>query len=208
MGDFEFLVGFFGLLLGLIVAEIASKLADAIDGHRERPIGLLTPLLTIVVLGDVTSFWMWVWSERSHVTMGWQTVYLSTSLGIVYYLSAALIYPRTAGRWKSLDEHYWLRKRWVIGGLLIVNFVVLTRMVMRVLPDWNDFWFFFWVLSFFGPMITLMASRRRGVDLVCLSVVALYYAVNLLPGVPASRWAEEIGMIAGSASTSSSANPK
>ena len=208
MGDFEFLVGFYGLLLGLIVAEVASKLADAIDEHRTRPIGLLTPLLTVVVLGDITSFWMWVWSERAHVTMGWQTVYLSTSLGLVYFLSAALIFPRTAGRWKSLDEHYWLRKRWVIAGLLFVNAVVLTRMLSRLLPEWDDFWFFFWILTFFGPMSVLMFSRRRSVDLVCLSAISLYYAVNLLPGIPGSRWAEEIGMFSGSASTSSSPNPK
>lgn len=208
MGDFEFLVGFYGLLLGLIVAEVASKLADAIDEHRKRPIGLLTPLLTIVVLGDITSFWMWVWAERAHVTMGWQTVYLSTSLGIVYFLSAALIYPRTSGRWKSLDEHYWVRKRWVIGGLLIVNFVVLARMLTRLLPEWTDFWFFFWILSFFGLMSTLMFSRRRMVDIFCLSAIALYYAVNLLPGIPTSQWAQEVGMSGGTASTTAPPAPK
>lgn len=199
MGDFEFLVGFYGLLLGLIVAEVASKLADAIDEHRRRPIGVLTPLLTVVVLGDITSFWMWVWTERSQVAMGWQTVYLSTFLGIVYFLSAALIFPRSAGGRKSLDEHYWLRKQWVIGGLLLVNFVVLARMLTRLLPEWDDFWFFFWILTFFVPMLLLMVSRRRRVDLVCLSVVTLYYAVNLLPGLPSSRWAERIGMFSESA---------
>lgn len=194
MGDFEFLVGFYGLLLGLIVAEVASKLADAIDEHRKRPIGLLTPLLTIVVLGDITSFWMWVWSERADIIMGWQTVYLSTALGIVYFLSAALVYPRTTGRWKSLDEHYWVRKRWVIGGLLLVNAIVLIRMLMKLLPEWTDFWFFFWILSFFGLMSTLMFSRRRSVDVACLSAIVLYYAVNLLPGIPTSQWAQKVGM--------------
>lgn len=208
MDDFEFLIGFYGLLLGLIVAEVTSKLADAIDEHGKRPIGLLTPLLTIVVLGDITSFWMWVWSERAHVTMGWQTVYLSTTLGIVYFLSAALIYPRTSGRWKTLDEHYWVRKRWVIGGLLVVNIIVLIRMLTKLLPDWNDFWFFFWMFTYFGPMMTLMLSRRRAVDVACLCAVAIYYAVNLLPGVPTSQWAQQIGATAGSASTSAPADPR
>ncbi len=208
MGDFEFLVGFYGLLLGLIVAEIASKLADAIDEHRKRPIGLLTPLLTIVVLGDITSFWMWAWSERHDVTMGWQTVYLSTALGIVYFLSAALIYPRTSGRWKSLDEHYWVRKRLVIGGLLLVNAVLLARMLTRLLPAWDDFWFFFWIPSFFGLMLVLLVSRRRSVDIFCLSVLVAYYAVNLLPGIPTSQWARQLGANSASASTSAPADPK
>ena len=208
MGDFEFLVGFYGLLLGLIVAEIASKLADAIDEHRKRPIGLLTPLLTIVVLGDITSFWMWAWSERHDVTMGWQTVYLSTALGIVYFLSAALIYPRTSGRWKSLDEHYWVRKRLVIGGLLLVNAVLLARMLTRLLPAWDDFWFYVWIPSFFGLMLVLLFSRRRSVDIVCLSALVAYYAVNLLPGIPTSQWARQLGANSASASTSAAADPK
>lgn len=208
MADFDFLAGFYGLLLGLIVAEVASKLADAIDDHRERPIGLLTPLLTIVVLGDVTSFWMWTWSERASVTMGWQTVYLSTSLGIIYFLAAALIFPRVPGRWNSLDQHYWARKRWVVGGLLFVNSLVLLRLLLRALPEWTDFWFFFWQVTYFVPMVILMVSRRRAIDLACLSAVAIYYSVNVLPGVPTSQWAQQMGAGSGSASTSAPSDPK
>ena len=192
MGDFEFLAGFYGLLLGLIVAEVASRLADAIDERRERPIGLLSPLLAIVVMADITSFWMWVWFDRAHVTMGWQTVYLSTLLGILYFLAAALIFPRTLGRWASLDEHYWSRKRMVIGGLILVNAIVLARMLARALPALDDFWFFVWILAYFVPMAILMMSRSRRVDLVCLSAVIVYYALNILPGMPSSQWAGQI----------------
>ena len=200
MGDFEFLAGFYGLLLGLIVAEVASKLADSIDTHHERRIGVLTPLLAIVVIADITSFWMWIWSERDSVTMGWQTVYISAVLGLVYFLAAALVFPRSPERWASLDQHYWSRKRWVIGGLLLVNMIVLTRSLMLILPEWNDFWFFFWVGSYFALLILLMISRRRTVDVALLSAMILYYAVNLLPGMPTSRWAEQIGLAAGTTS--------
>src|SRR3954468_15118632 len=44
MDDFSFLAGLFGILFGLIVAEIATKFADAIDLHHRRRIGFLTPL--------------------------------------------------------------------------------------------------------------------------------------------------------------------
>lgn len=43
MSDFEFLYAFFGLLIGLIVTDLASKFADALDEHEHRPIGVLTP---------------------------------------------------------------------------------------------------------------------------------------------------------------------
>ena len=64
MSDFEGLFGLFSLMFGLIVAELAIKSADAIDSHGERPIGILTPALTFLVLTDVTSFWLWVWGAR------------------------------------------------------------------------------------------------------------------------------------------------
>ena len=41
--DFEYFFSFFGLLLGLTVAEVAVHLADAIEPYRKRPISLLTP---------------------------------------------------------------------------------------------------------------------------------------------------------------------
>src|SRR3954467_4006525 len=41
MDDFSFLSGLFGILFGLIVAELATKFADAINLHHRRPIGLL-----------------------------------------------------------------------------------------------------------------------------------------------------------------------
>jgi uncharacterized membrane-anchored protein YhcB (DUF1043 family) len=50
MTDFEFLYAFFGLLIGLIVAQLATRFTDAIEERQDRPIGLLTPLLALLVL--------------------------------------------------------------------------------------------------------------------------------------------------------------
>ena len=204
MSDFEFLAGFYGLLLGLIVAELASKLADVIEAREKRPIGFLTPLLALVVLGDVTSFWLWVWSEQQQVRVEWESIYISTTLGILYYLAAALVFPRSSERWKSLDERYWRRKQWVLGGLLIVNAFVLARWLLVVLPSWTDFWFFFWIGSFFIPMIALLFTRGRAVDLALLGWLVIYYAVNVIPGLPESQWSRELGIL----STSAQGPPK
>ena len=65
MSDFEGLFGLLSLMFGLIVAELAIKFADAIDSHRERPVGILTPALALLVLTDVTSFWLFIWAARN-----------------------------------------------------------------------------------------------------------------------------------------------
>jgi hypothetical protein len=51
-------------MFGLIVAELAVKLADALDSNHERRIGILTPALAFLLLTDVTAFWLYIWGER------------------------------------------------------------------------------------------------------------------------------------------------
>ena len=82
MSDFEGLFGLFSLMFGLIVAELAIKSDDAIDSHRERPIGILTPALTFLVLTDVTSFWLWVWGARKLLQFNWPTVLHKLTLAV------------------------------------------------------------------------------------------------------------------------------
>ena len=89
MSDFEGLFGLFGLMFGLIVAELALKFADAINSNRERPIGILTPALAFLVLTDVTSFWVFIWALRSALKVNWHTV-LAESFQCVFSWQQAL----------------------------------------------------------------------------------------------------------------------
>jgi MFS family permease len=192
MNDFEFLAGFFGVLLGLIIAQVAGKLAEAIDEHRERPVGLLTSLLAAFVLCDVTGFWLWIWSARTVITVSWPSVFLSTALAIIYYLAAALMFPRVAARWASYDEHYWARKRLVLGGILVVNMLTLAGQLARRLPELNDLWFYPYQLGYFLPLIALLFTRRRWHDVALLSWLLLTYVIVGFDLLPSSRWGDEV----------------
>lgn len=110
MSDFEGLFGLFGLMFGLIVAELALKFADAIDSNRERPMGILTAALAFLVLTDVTSFWVFIWASRNALKVNWHTVFGGVLIAIVYFLAATLVFPRTSRGWAHLDDHYWARK--------------------------------------------------------------------------------------------------
>jgi hypothetical protein len=121
MSDFEFLFSVFGLLIGLTFIEIAIKFADAIDAHSRRPMGVLTPLLALFVMVDVAGYWLFSWSIRELLHVRWRTVFVGLTVALIYYLSASMIFPRSEGEWKTLDEHYWARKRLVIGGILLVE---------------------------------------------------------------------------------------
>ncbi len=47
MDEREFFFSSFGLLLGLTVVEVGTKLADAIGVRRRIPLGTLTPMLAM-----------------------------------------------------------------------------------------------------------------------------------------------------------------
>jgi hypothetical protein len=202
MDDFSFLSGLFGILFGLIVAEITTKFADAIDLHHRRPIGILTPLLACTVLMDATSFWIWFWSLRHVIDVGWHIVFIGLIVAVIYFLAAALVFPRGEGDWASLDQHYWARKRYVIGGILLVDASFFSWEFSRVTPMWDDWWLYFYILPYFGPMFALLFSRSRKVDIGLLAILLASLLSSGFDLFPGSQWGNRVGInILGQAST-------
>ena len=195
MSDFEYLFALFGLLFGLIVAELALRFADAIDLHRIRPMGVLTPALAVLVLTDMTSYWLFLWGFRASVHVSFTTVFSGIVLAMVYFVAASLVFPRNGAEYAHLDDHYLRRKRMVVGGILFVNIIVLSAMLSRTTPEWNDWWFYYYFVAYVVALAGLVISRSRKLDLFFL---ALALSVNLTSGfdlLPHSRFGQATGIV-------------
>ena len=144
-------------MFGLIVAEISLNFADAVDLRRERPIGILTPALAFLLLLDVTGFWLFIWSARRALTVAWHIVFAGVLLAVLYFMAAALLFPRHARDWRHLDDHYWSRKRFVAGAMLFVELAVSAGMLTLARPAWNDWWFYFYFVGTVAPLAGPMA---------------------------------------------------
>jgi hypothetical protein len=179
MNDFEYLFALFGLLFGLIVAELSLKLADAIEANRERPMGVLTPALAFLIITDLCSFWLFLWGSRSALVVSWRTVFAGVLLAMIYLLAASLTFPRGGAQCAHLDQHYWSHKRMIAAGILFVNIVVTGALLTRSTPAWDDWWFYFYFPSYLLALGGLVFSRSRRVDIVCLAWVV---TVNLVGG--------------------------
>ena len=209
MTEFEFLFSVFGLLIGFTLVEVAVKFADAIDMHHRRPIGILTPLLAVFVLIDVTGYWLFSWSLRDLLHVRWRTVFVALTFAMTYYLSASLIFPRSERDWKNLDEHYWTRKRLVIGGVLLVESATMGWQLTRALPALDDYWFWFYQLPYFIPMAALLFTRSRRVDIALLAILIGVQLFSDFDLGESSRWGHEVGIsMIDQASTSAAATPK
>ena len=209
MSDFEFLFSVFGLLIGLTFIEIAIKFADAIDAHSRRPIGLLTPLLALFVMVDVAGYWLFSWSIRELLHVRWRTVFVGLTVALIYYLSASMIFPRSEGEWKNLDEHYWARKRLVIGGVLLVEGATMAWQWTRAVPALSDYWFWFYQLPYFIPMTALLFTRSRRLDVTLFVILIGVQLISDFDLGPSSQWGHQVGISLGDqASTVAPSPPK
>ena len=203
MDDFEYFFAFMAILLGLTVAELATRFTDALSARKRVKLGLLTPFLAIFLLLDVSSLFLWLWSSRGLFTISWISVWSGLFVGITYFISAAMVFPRVFDGLTSLDDHYRENKKWVVGGIILINVLIYGIQFGRALPIWSDGWFWFWQIVYWVPLIWLFFACSRRLNLALMAIlIAQYLAMSVLPG---SSWGNSIG-IDGAASPIASTN--
>ncbi|MDP1913419.1 hypothetical protein [Brevundimonas sp.] len=168
MTAFEFFFGFFSLVMGLALVTVASGLANVLQARKVVPLGWLTPLLALLVLLDICSFWVIGWNNFQDVTISYGTIYLGLGMTLVYFLSAALVFPKDSSEWPSLDDYYDSHKRLVLGGVLFSNAVGVIWRVMTVDQRAFDLTTTALLVLFFAVLIALMLIKNRRVNLVLL----------------------------------------
>ena len=190
MGAFEFYFSFYGLLLGLSAVEVTNGLANVIGSRRSIAIGWLSPLLGIFFLTDIASFWIFAWGARDLIYIDWSPLYLGLIIAVTYYLAAALVFPRNIAEWPSLDDHYREHKRLVIGGIALANAIVVGLGIAFISAPFGDPMFWFWQIVYWGPVIGLLFSKSRRIDIALLALGIVGYLSHSV--VPNSSFGEAL----------------
>ena len=182
MGNFEFTFSLFGLMLGLSMAEVMGGLARTLKAHKKVRIGSLTPLLGLLLIVDLLSFWMGAWDSRDVIPVTFTALFYGAGVACIYYLAASLVFPERPDEWSDLDDYYFEHKRMVIAGVLIANLarvlgvILLTGTGMMRSPA---FWIVFALLIVsWGAAIA--AKGRRANTILLLWMLALFPLVRLL----------------------------
>lgn len=121
MSAFEFFFSFYGLLLGLSLAGIATGVATAIQHRRKIRIGWLTPLLALFVGLDIASFWDAAWVNFQHLSLSYGLLVAGLGIALVYFVAASLVFPHQIEDGDSLDDHFWANKTFVLLLLVAAN---------------------------------------------------------------------------------------
>jgi len=190
MSPFEFAFALFGLLLGLCIAEVFGGLGRVFESRERIKLGWLTPLLGILVLNDLLSYWTYLWEKRASIPVNALTLLFGTAFAGAYYLAAYVVFPRELKPEADLNAHFF-RVRGMVLGISAAGFygVALLLLVTRQLPLQE----FVLTAVLFTPAYgaSLFAKRKSLVAaslalLIVLNLVgALSHTVDLYSQFPA-----------------------
>jgi hypothetical protein len=185
MSQFEFFMAFYGLLLGLGLAELMSGFARFLREKNPPPAGLVTPLLGLLVFTEMLANFVDAWNRLQTIRIDFLPLLVPTVIGLAYYLVAAIIVPRDIDEWGSLDAYFDRRKRWIVGLLLAVNLLIIAAttppnlLSATLAGDWTRREVTFvlangWLIGFY---LLLLLARRRWLEVLAIAALLSFYPV-------------------------------
>lgn len=115
-----------------IGSKSPASSSEAIGSKNVR-IGWLVPLLGLLVLVDLATFWSGLWLARDGLEMTMLTVFCVLALIGGYYLVATQVFPDEPQLWPDFDAWYRLQKRFVVLGMFTIN--VLSQVALFAIAD-------------------------------------------------------------------------
>lgn len=178
MSAFEFLISFYGILLGLSIAELASGFSRTWDKRASQKIGWLTPLLGMIMLADLISFWTNTWLLKDVIEVDYFTALGAAIVTLLYYFAATQIFPRE-GAMLGPDDHAMAHRKVVVVAMIASN--LLLMIALKIILSLSALRLATVVLTYVPLLVTLLCvgwlRDRRSVLLamsVCLPLTIVY----------------------------------
>jgi hypothetical protein len=162
INSFDYLFSFYGLLLGIAVANVAIGFADMWRDCERIRVGTCPPLVASSVLLGGMNVWLQMWLARSHVTVDGIQMLVAAAIALPYVFVSRAIFPgREAEPESSLEEHY-LRHRKLI--LILLTIPTVFSVSSHVLIDGFRYraWEVWWVIARIAlPMLLIPFGERK-----------------------------------------------
>ena len=93
MGSFDYLFSFYGLLLGIAVANVAIGFADMWRDSEKVAVGTCPPLVASSVLLGGMNVWLQMWWSRPFVTVDGTQMLTAAAVSLPYVFVSRAIFP-------------------------------------------------------------------------------------------------------------------
>jgi hypothetical protein len=179
MGAFDYLFSFYGLLLGIAVANVAIGFADMWRDCEKIAVGTCPPLVASSVLLGGMNVWLQMWLTRPYVTVNGIQMLAAAAIALPYVFVSRAIFPGSEeAEERSLEEHY-LRHRMLILVLLAVPTIVSVS--THVLIDGFRYrgWEIWWVAGRISLPLLLLPFANRWAQRGGLAALNLLQLIGL-----------------------------
>ena len=142
MSGFEFLFSFYGLLLGLATANVATGFADMWRDRRQIEVGVCAPLFALIVLLGTMNLWLRFWAQREVIQFDAWTLINMTGVALPFVFLSQAMFP-AVGETRSLEEHYLAHRRVLLVVFAVspvfslINAAFVTRSLVL---NWSTIW--------------------------------------------------------------------
>jgi hypothetical protein len=176
MGPFDYLFSFYGLLLGIAVANVAIGFADMWRDCEKIAVGTCPPLVASSVLLGGMNVWLQMWLARPYVTVNGLQMLTAAAISLPYVFVSRAIFPGDEDEpERSLEDHY-IRHRKII--LIMLAIPTIFSVSSHTLIDHFHYktWELWWAAARIGIPLLLVPFahakiQRRG--LAALNVLQL-----------------------------------
>ncbi|RYD48869.1 MAG: hypothetical protein EOP60_14895 [Sphingomonadales bacterium] len=163
------------------MAEVMSGFARVLRARHKIRLGWLTPLLGVLLMVDLVTFWSNAWDMREAIPPSFEALLFGTAIACVYYLAASLVFPVELEEWPDLDAYFLRHKGQVMIGVMVANLMVLTARVLlygNIFTDWQSVAIPI-AYTGLGALLVWTANKRLALALLCV-LLAMYAAFRLL----------------------------
>lgn len=179
MGPFDYLFSFYGLLLGIAVANVAIGFADMWRNAQRIAVGTCPPLVASSVLLGGMNVWLQMWHTRPYVVVDGSQMIAAAAISLPYVFVSRAIFPGEADRPElSLEEHYLKHRRMI---LILLSVPTAISVGSHILLDHYPYlgWEFWWVALRIAMPLLLLPFANRTVQRSGLAVLNLVQLVGL-----------------------------
>jgi hypothetical protein len=141
---FSFFFAFYGLILGLGVAELLSGFAGVVRAHALKRMEAQTALAALLTFVLIVATWVDTFNMDRSITLNFGDLWAPILVATFYYLAAAVIFPRDPRQFSHLRAYFAARRKFIIGMLFAAELVDLyvnrIFLIGRYYHDPGAFW--------------------------------------------------------------------
>lgn len=183
MDKFSFFFAFYGLLLGLAVAELLGGFARMVRARAIRKLDAQTALAGVLTFLLICATWIDAFDRFKNVSLDYGGLWAPILTGTAYFLAATVIFPTNDEEYSRISEYFMERKRFVVGMLLaaetLVNVTFLDAYIASLRERPLAFWAFLvpYNLAINGAFIALLLVKSRRANVILLSTLIFLFLV-------------------------------